>query len=280
MILAVAADKGSPGASTLATALALVWPGRRLLVETDPAGGTAGFRLHHRDTGELLQPDPSLAALAAAARLGLPPGGLPKFAQPTNLGFAVVPGFLTAERFAAMRLLWPLLAGELTRWVGTAICDVGRLQPGTAAFPVVKAADAVVLLGRLDLEGLFQLRERAIELTQVVTDPAKDGNPVTVVLTGEAKHRAAALDQAEQMFAASGYPIEVAGFFARDEAAAQSLSSPAPVSRRLAKSALVTSARSLAQQLIGRWPQLLTQEPSPVAASAPEHTHDQEAART
>ena len=70
MILAVAADKGSPGASTLATALALVWPGRRLLVETDPAGGTAGFRLHHRDTGELLQPDPSLAALAAAARLG------------------------------------------------------------------------------------------------------------------------------------------------------------------------------------------------------------------
>jgi len=144
---------------------------------------------------------------------------------------------------------------------------------------VVKAADAVVLLGRPDLEGLFQLRERAIELTQVVADPAKDGNPVTVVLTGEARSRAAALDQAEQMFAASGYPIEVAGFFARDEAAAQSLWSPTPVSRRLAKSELVSSASSLAQQLIGRWPQLLTEEP-PATSSVQEPTHDQEAART
>lgn len=280
MILAVAADKGSPGASTLATALSLVWPGRRLLVETDPAGGTAGFRLHHRDTGELLQPDPSLATLAAAARLGLPPGGLPRFAQPTNLGFGVVPGFLTAERFSAMRLLWPMITAELAGWAGTAICDVGRLQPGNAAFPVVKGADAVVLVGRHDLEGLFQLRERAIELTQVVADPAKDGNPVTVVLTGEARHRAAALDQAEQMFAASGYPIEVAGFFARDEVAASSLASPTPVSRRLNKSELVRSASSLADQLIGRWPQLLTVDPAPGAASAQAAPVDQEAARS
>ena len=280
MILAVAADKGSPGASTLAAALALVWPGRRLMVETDPAGGTAAFRMHHRDTGELLPPDPSLATLAAAARLGLPAEQLPRFAQPTNLGFGVIPGFLTAERFAAMRMLWPLIAQALTSWEGTAICDVGRLQPGNAAFPVVKAAAAVVLLGRPDLEGLFQLRERAIELTQVVTDPAKDGNPVTVVLTGQAKDRVAALAQAEQMFTASGYPIQVAGFFARDETAAQSLWSPAPVSRRLTKTGLVSCARSLAQELIGRWPQLLTQEPPPAALSTQEFTHDHQEART
>ena len=280
MILAVAADKGSPGASTLATALSLVWPGRRLLVESDPAGGTAGFRLHHRDTGELLASDPSLATLAAAARLGLPPDALPRFAQPTNLGFGVVPGFLTAERFSAMRLLWPMIADELAGWAGTAICDVGRLQPGNAAFPVVKAAAAVVLVGRHDLEGLFQLRERAIELTQVIADPAKDGNPVTVVLVGEVKHAAAALDQAEQMFTASGYPIQVAGFFARDEATAGQLSSPTPLGRRLAKSDLVRSATSLADQLIGRWPQLLTAEPAPEMSPALETPVDREAART
>ena len=45
VIVAVGSDKGSPGATTLATALGLVWPGDRLLCELDPRGADLPFRL-------------------------------------------------------------------------------------------------------------------------------------------------------------------------------------------------------------------------------------------
>jgi hypothetical protein len=38
-LIALAADKGSPGVTTAAVALAAVWPRRVRLAETDPAGG-------------------------------------------------------------------------------------------------------------------------------------------------------------------------------------------------------------------------------------------------
>ena len=39
VIVSVCSDKGSPGVSTLATVLGLVWPGQRVVVEADTAGG-------------------------------------------------------------------------------------------------------------------------------------------------------------------------------------------------------------------------------------------------
>jgi hypothetical protein len=61
MIVAVCSDKGSPGASALAVALGLVWPGRRAVVEADPSGGVLGFRMRHAESGEVLKPDPTVA---------------------------------------------------------------------------------------------------------------------------------------------------------------------------------------------------------------------------
>ena len=45
MLIAVAADKGAPGVTTTAVALAAVWPRPVLLAECDPAGGDIVYRL-------------------------------------------------------------------------------------------------------------------------------------------------------------------------------------------------------------------------------------------
>ena len=74
MIVTLCSDKGSPGVTTLAVALGLVWPVPRLVLEADPAGGDLAFRMRHTDGGGPLNPDPSAATLAAAVRAGLAHG--------------------------------------------------------------------------------------------------------------------------------------------------------------------------------------------------------------
>ncbi|CAL9302083.1 hypothetical protein SUDANB51_04775 [Streptomyces sp. enrichment culture] len=52
-LTALAADKGSPGVTTAAVALAAVWPRRVLLAEADPVGGALvyGEALYERSPG-------------------------------------------------------------------------------------------------------------------------------------------------------------------------------------------------------------------------------------
>ena len=171
MIVSVCSDKGAPGVTTLATALGLVWPGERAVVEADTAGSDLSFRLR-QNVSEFapphLAPDPSIAGLATAARLGLTAAGPLPFAQDTTLGVPVVPGVLSAERFRALRSLWPGLAPALARWRGTVLADLGRLHQGAPTVPVAQASTAVLLVTRADLEGLFHVRDRVAELAGMV----------------------------------------------------------------------------------------------------------------
>ena len=162
VIVGVCSDKGSPGVTTLAVALGLVWPGEQcLVIECDPSGGVLSFRMQHAEVGGLLQPEPTVASLASVVRRGLSGDGLRRFCQPTTLGVPVIPGPLTAQRWVPVRGLWPQIAKELADWSGTVIADLGRMQPGNAALPVAQAASAVLLVGHADVEGLFGLRDRA-----------------------------------------------------------------------------------------------------------------------
>lgn len=176
MIVAVCSDKGSPGVSTLAMALGLVWPGDRVVLDADTAGGDLPFRLWTGDADQQrLAPSPSIAELAAAARLGLSASGPVPFAQECSLGVPVVPGMFSADRFRPLRGLWPRVAAQLAAWSGTVIADLGRVQPGNPSAPVAVAATAVLVLTRVDLEGLAHLRERVVELAAAVGDPSRTG---------------------------------------------------------------------------------------------------------
>lgn len=256
MIVAVCSDKGSPGVTTLATALGTVWPGDRALVDADTAGGDTPFRLWTEDREHRLAPSPSIAQLAAAARLGLSTSGPMPYAQRCSLGVPVVPGMLSADRALPLRGLWPRLAAEAATWSGTVIADLGRLQPGNPSIPLAAAAEAVLLVTRVDLEGLARLRERVAELTATVGDPARDRTPVGVVVTGPPRQRSFVFQQVRQVLLSIGSPVQVSGFWAQDAGGAQALWD-GRWTRRLAGSDLIRSARTVAESVLASWPSLL-----------------------
>jgi len=279
MIISVCSDKGSPGTSTLAATLALVWPGERVLLDADTAGGDLPFRLWAAGPGvprERLASSPSTASLATAARLGLTAAGPLPFAQRTSLGVPAVPGALSAERFRPLRTMWPRVATELSAWPGTVIADLGRLQPGNDALPVAQHSAVVLLVTRVDLESLAHLRDRAAELAGSVGDPARDRSPVGVVVTGPAKARRFSVEQARQVLASIGSPVPVVGFLAQDPAGAQGLWAGV-MTRRFAGSDLVRSTRVIAESVLASWPALI---PVPATAHSSAVASDEEKAST
>jgi hypothetical protein len=258
VIVAVCADKGAPGATTLATVLGLVWPGERLVVEADPSGADCPLRMWLSE-GVPLQSQPTVLSLAADVRVGVPDGALPGYAQETAVGVPVICGALSAEAYLPMRALWPQVAAELARWPGTVIADLGRVQPGHAAVPVARAATATVILARPTVDGLYHLRDRVIELARLLGDPQVDRSPVAVVLRARPRQRTEAVAAATRMLHATGVPVPVAGAVSDDPDGAEALAA-GHRGRRLLRSSLVASATVVAHQLIQWWP-ALAQEP-------------------
>lgn len=264
MIVAVCADKGSPGVTTLCAALALVWPGERLVLEADPSGADLPLRLESAGGGPL-EHTPNVLSLAADARIGLPAGALPRYAQDTALGVPVIPGALSAEAYLPLRALWPGVAGEAARWPGTVIADLGRLQPGHTALPIAQAATAVVLLARPTLDGLFHLRDRVYELAHLLGRPAGPGadghgpdrfrSPVTVAVLSAPKQERVGMEQVTGMLEAMGAPVRVAGAIADDPRTVQALYA-ARLDRRAARTPLLSSATALAASLTTTYPEL------------------------
>lgn len=255
MIVATCSAKGSPGATTLAMLLGLVWPGERAVVELDPAGGDLPFRTRPLAGGEYLAAEPSVLALAADARAGRARATVMRHAQQTTLGVPVVPGAGSVDGWAPMARLWPALAAELSAWPGLAVCDLGRLGPGHPGAVVAGAAEVVLLVARPSLEGLYHLRERAVELAALVGDPGRDGIPAGVVVVCDRLRQKRAVEEAAAMLEAAGCPLPVAGILADDRRGAAELWA-GEVTRRLDRSELVNSARHLVEDLHRRWPAL------------------------
>jgi hypothetical protein len=149
MLLAAGSVKGSPGVTTAAVGLAAGWPAGDVpvLVECDPAGGdlVARFRL---------EPYPGLVSLAAAARQSSQPGLLWQHTQRLPGGLPVVVGAIGGDQ--AKAALSALAASGGTQVLGQAaragrgvvVVDCGRVESGSAALPVVRAADGLLLVVR------------------------------------------------------------------------------------------------------------------------------------
>jgi len=275
VIVSVCADKGAPGVTTLVTALGLIWPAERVVLEADVSGADLPFRLQHQDGDRLLDPQPSVLALAADVRAPQPAHDLAHYAQPTALGVPVVPGGLSAEAFTGMARLWPRVAEVAASWPGTVLADLGRLQPGDPAAPVAAMSTAVLLLARPDLEGLYHLRERVGELATTVGRPMLDRAPLAVVVRARAGTEGnAGVEQVRALLEAVGSPVPVLGVFAEDPAAVAALRGR-QLTRKLLKTELLRSARTLAESLLAQCPQLMP----PPAGPAPSRPVPAAAAR-
>ncbi len=271
MIVSVCADKGAPGVTDLATVMGLVWPGQRVLLEADCAGADLPFRLRHTDTDgdRLLDAQPSVSLLAADCRAALPADGVLRYAQPTTLGVPVVPGALSAEGFALLARLWPRVAQAAAGWEGTVIADLGRLQPGNPAVAMAAASTVVLVLVRPDLGGLYHLRDRVGELAASLGDASLLRSPVAVVVrarTGTAGRTA--VGQVQQMLDAAGSPIPVVGLYAEDPSGIAMLRE-GQLTRRLLRSELIGSVRTLTETVLSSWPQLLASPARPALLATP-----------
>jgi hypothetical protein len=178
-IVAIGSFRGSPGATTLALALARTWTGPRpLVVEADPDGGVLAARLGlgHR---------PCVTDLAVRARGVVEPGEVWDHAQALRGGGAILVGHPSADqcqatlRTGATRLA-ELFAGLTGHDV---IVDVGRLRPGAPTEPLIDVAELVVVVLRPRLEDVDGAASRLAAM--------RASGKVGLVLAGDRPYRAA-----------------------------------------------------------------------------------------
>ena len=254
MIVSVCSDKGSPGVTTTAVALGMVWPGERVLLEADPSGGDLALRMRSPE-GHFLARQPTVRALSVDARSGAIPGSLLGYAHHTSLGVPVIPATdMRTEDFTLIARQWPAVASVADQWTGTVIADVGRLQEGNSAGPLAAASTVVLLIGRATPEGFYHLRERASALAARLGQGMHGRSPLAVAAVCSPREHEARIKDLRAHLAAdpSSSAVPVAGWIAEDPAAELALR-VGEVTKKLTGSALLRSARDLAETLLAWW---------------------------
>jgi hypothetical protein len=159
-IIALTSAKGSPGVTAASLALTLTWPGRCVLVECDPAGGSiqAGY------LAGALPADRGIRELAVAELRGEDLretwwGQLVDL-QPPHRQRLLLPGITDPVQSGALRPVWDRLAEffaslEYVQPGYDVIVDCGRLAVPNTPWPLLHRADIVLLVVRPTLPGMF-----------------------------------------------------------------------------------------------------------------------------
>jgi hypothetical protein len=265
MIVALGADKGSPGTTTLAVLLGMHWPGERAVIELDPRGADLPYRMIAAD-GQPLAASPSITTVAVDSRPGGAQRPLTAYTQDTALGVPVITGETSSRRFARIAEHLGAITDAATTWPGMALVDVGSLTPGNPALQLARAATVTVLVSRADTESLARLRERVEQLAGDLGGPYRARTPLAVVARADAGDQRQAGGRLEKLLASIGSPVPVIGTLPTDSGPAAALWSGGPVTRRLSRSSLVGAAREITERLFARWPELT--EPAAVSMAS------------
>lgn len=267
-LIALAADKGSPGVTTSAVALAAVWPRRALFAECDPHGGDLVYRMP-ADHGGPLDPNRGLVSLAVEARRGLDPGLLPQHTQRLRGGLEILVGLGNADQARGMTGLWPMLGRALDRFGelpggADVIADCGRIGPDSPTVDLLGQAGLVLLIARAEAEQIAHVRDRANSLsarlhasqTSAVSLARPPIGIVLIVPPGRARET---VKQVGDLLAATTGGAEVVGIIADDEPGAAALNGRAR--GRVDKALVTRTARELAAKLSHRYGLLRPQAP-------------------
>ncbi|MGW6009083.1 hypothetical protein [Streptomyces sp. NPDC055210] len=256
-LIALAADKGSPGVTTTAVALAAVWPRRVLLAETDPAGGDLVYRSAAAHGGPL-NPNTGMLSIAATARRGLVPDQIWDHVQPLSGGLDVLVGLAHAEQAAGLAGLWPTLGRAFAQLADSehapadVIADCGRISGESPAVEMFAQAALVLLVSRTEPEAIARVRDRAAALTTKLHGGPRGagalGTPlIGVVLITDPGDSAKIVRQVDDMLMASQTGARVVGTIAADPTGADQLAGRRR--GRLDKSLLIRSARKVTSDL-------------------------------
>ena len=262
-LIAIAADKGAPGVTTAAIALAAVWPRPVLLAECDPAGGDLIYRLPSA-SGSRLDPRRGLLSLAISARRGGHPGQVWEHAQKLRGGLDVLVGVANAEQGAGLDLMWDQVGATLSALPeADVIADCGRLGADGRAYDLLARADAVILVTRANLGDLVRLRDRAVAIDAAIRSHGGVGGRIGALVIADHKHFGPALAEVEHVLSGAGSPVSVLGGLAHEPKSAEMLSGE--WGGKLDRSLLIRTAREIAAQLVGR----LSADDGPVARRSP-----------
>jgi hypothetical protein len=264
-LIAVAADKGSPGVTTSAVVLAAVWPRPVLLAECDPAGGDLAYWFPAADGGRLDR-QRGLLSLAVAARRGAEPGRVWDHAQKLPGGLDVLAGVTTAEQGAGLEPLWPAVGSALSRVPrADVIADCGRIGADGPFYDLLAQAAAIVLIARDDLGEVVRLRERAAALAAGLGKRSRACPPICVIVIAEHKRFHSALAEVGQALGHGSGQVNVIGGLADDPKSARALHGE--WGGRLDRSLLARTARDVASHLAVSLPAI----PAGPGRAAPGH---------
>lgn len=247
-LIALFSDKGSPGVTTLALALAHSWPSRLTLVELDPAGGELALRLTDGHGRPVLRPDPGLLTFAASARRD-PVPALAEHGQPLPgaAGVCVLPGLSAPEQLSAMADLWgTVLTSIAPHGQEDVIADLGRLHPASPVFAAAAVADILIGVCSAAPAAMLRMRDRMRHVLQALEPKAT--RRVLVVLVAEDRRAGEAVQAMRAVLVRGAVAAEPAGALAVDPLAVRALQA-GDTSQRVQRSLLMRSAHSLTLQL-------------------------------
>ncbi|MGH3166558.1 MAG: hypothetical protein ACRDN0_11790, partial [Trebonia sp.] len=246
-LIAVAADKGAPGVTTTALALASVWPEPVLLAECDPAGGDLMFRFPSAD-GRQLDPRRGLLSLAVAGRRDYQQQQVWPHTQKIHGGLDALLGVTNAEQGAGLGTLW----GPLGKMLATlpdadVIADCGRLGPDGPFYDLLAEADSVLLVARADLGDIIRLRDRAAAVVAAAGQRGRGAVTVDVLTIADAQRLKNAEAEVTHALGQAGVPVRLSCGLADDRKGAELLRGT--WGGKLDKTLLIRTAREVAGQL-------------------------------
>ncbi|MEV7525043.1 hypothetical protein [Streptomyces sp. NPDC091371] len=276
-LIALAADKGSPGVTTTAVALSAVWPRRALLAEADAAGGDLVYRGSAAHGGPL-NPNTGMLSIAATARRGLAADQLWDHAQTMSGGLDVLVGLGSSEQSAGLVGQWPLLGrafatlAESPHAPADVIADCGRIGGDGPALELFAHASLVLLVARTQPESIARVRDRALALSARLHGTQRGTAQFTtpllgVLLVADPKDSSKVSNQVNDMLVASHSGVRVLGTLAYDPPGAEQLAGRRR--GRLDKSLLIRSARQISFDLNQKYGAAWAASAGPAGPGAP-----------
>jgi hypothetical protein len=247
VLTAVTSGKAAPGVTTSVWALALTWPRAVLAADCDPAGGDmAPGQLAGRVSTEH-----GLLSWSTSARRGIPAmTAATMFAQhvvelPERPGTWFMPGFTNSTQgFSFTEDIWERLALALERSYASigrdALVDAGRLVGDRGTWPVLRAADRVLLAVRPSVRSVHAAQDATTKLRYELGDLGK----VSALVIGSGPYSPGEVSSALQ--------VSLGGTLPDDRSVASMLSDDAGGSsaRALPRSSLLKAAARLSKQLV------------------------------
>ena len=170
-LIVLASASGSPGVTTTALGVALVWHRPVVLVDADPVGGSALLAGYFQGT---VSDDDAMVNLVLARRDGRLAQALPRtMISIPGSHVSILPGPKSHAQAGSLSELWAALAYELRALEQTGqdvIVDAGRLGMVDSPQGLIRAADLALLVTRTDLPALAAARQWAAEWREGTQD--------------------------------------------------------------------------------------------------------------